>query len=449
LCGTEICRGYYLSYNRKHVKILEDAKPLLLDKSPSSFLVFNSLLLRRSIENFKPEMETELLDHSIGQNVFKNSPEWMRVWAFYLLQEMLKEKKDLYNYYLNSNKKVRQNILDDDFSFLSPEKKLLKYEIDNLFQNRIQNLMISFDKILNFNDHQLPELRLEKPFIVCSLKESISLVSNWLQKCLKLIEPHNNELSHQITYFLKKGSIKKDSLEGLLFNNNNQELKTLVNGKYLLLLLSTFIKKNSALLHVHPALSDILYFQSFTTFQFRMSEYQGFDFDIQIRDCDLTNPQKFLTKSVQPLEDQLDQAKARLETIRKNISAFYAWGQMVFWNRQTLTKPGEHLRQKLAGTLQYPDIHQSFISKYRPIGAEYPRGSRQIWLNSIKERPGKPWGKDVEWKFNLEKDSVFGTFVFDDFVWKTNHRFAILDNVDSGLLLKRSLFVQIWKQMLK
>ena len=444
LCGSSICRGYYLSYNRKHEQIFKDAECILLDNPRNAFLLWNSLILKSSMSTFDSEKRDLLKKHAIGNNVFKNSPDWLRLWAYFILKESLKERKKLYSFYFSCR---REDVKAREYSLLTEKEKLWKHEIESLFQSRLQNLMISFDKVLNFLDHQPNTLFKARPFVKVPLERCIKDLRGVLLSCISISTFNDDDLKEKVKYYLQNKRLLYEELEKLPHRNKNSSLVEFMQGKYLLLLLSEYFRESGHNLKVHPALADILYFQSLTKHYFKMNDFRGFEIQIDIRDSDLTNPHKFLTKSTQPFPEQLSQTKTILCCSSKAISPLYLWGQLVYWSKQTLDKPEDHLKKDARGPIYFPDMKRSFVLDRREIHLEFPGGSRRIWLNALMDSPAQAWRQNSGWHFG-KKSEVFGNFLLDDFLADANNRFTILDAVDNGIVFKKTVFYKIWKTMI-
>jgi hypothetical protein len=191
-------------------------------------------------------------------------------------------------------------------------------------------------------------------------------------------------------------------------------------------------------------LPDILYFHSLTKVNFTMNQFSGFDIEIDVRDCDLTNPNKLLSLNVNDIPTQKKQTKQVIYTMKKKIAASYLWGQMVFWNKQTIEKPEASLSAGRRGTLTYPELNQSFFNDRKSNVDRFPSGSRKKWLNNIRDKPGDYWPIGDGWSYE-NKHKVYGTFLSDDFFLETNNRYLILENINNDFLAKQSLFNNIWK----
>ena len=442
LCGSDLCRGYYLSCNRKHFHVFSDAKNLLLDNSDKCFLIWNAVLLKSCLTTFDPFKQKLLMDHSIGDNIFKNAPDWLKTWAYLVLEEISKEKKALSKFYFFEEV---DNVLSAKIGDLKDKDRLKRFQIENLFEQRLLNLIITLDKTINFLDRQKRDLESTKPLILKNQADTLKYSKNLLQNILKIHDLTDPSLQNSIEKFLNEENCEDEIFKMLPLNEYSNKTKLLC-VKYLMLLLSEHFRKNSRSYNFHPAVTDILYFHSMTKITFTMNQFSGFDIEIDVRDCDLTNPNKLLTRNHLEKEQHLKNINNVIYKMKKKIAASYLWGQLVFWNKQTIEKPEASLSAGRRGTLTYPEVIQSFLSRNNNSSDRFPGGSRRKWLDSIRDKPGDYWPIGDNWSYlNVEK--VYGTFLSDDFFLDTNNRFAILENIDNGINFKLILFKKIWKDI--
>lgn len=441
LCGGAQCRGFYLTCNRKHFHVFQEAKSLLLDNSDKCFLIWNAILLKSCVSQFDKFKEQFLMKHSIGDNIFRDCPNWFKTWAYLVLEQVLKERDSLYHFYFAAD---RESIVQKGFSDLNDKQKLWRYEIENLFEQRLQNLIITLNKGTNFLDRQKKPLRTTAPLLIKNLRESLDHAKNLLKSLFENVTVTDIDLKSKLTKFLKTNKLDPEDEKKLPLLNCESGLKKLISMKYLILLLSDYFRKNIKTHGCHSALGDILYFESMTKIRFTMNQFSGFEVQVHVRDCDLTNPTKLLSKNSKTEEQQLSNTQKVIHTVHKKIAASYLWGQLVFWNKQTIEKPEASLSAGRRGTLTYPEICSSFFKRIRSGADKFPGGSRKKWLDSIRDKPGDYWPIGDGWSYE-NKQRVYGTFLSDDFFLDTNNRFTILEAIDNGLMLKQTLFNSIWK----
>ena len=441
LCGGAQCRGFYLTCNRKHFHVFQEAKSLLLDNSDKCFLIWNAILLKSCVARFDNFKEQFLMKHSIGANIFKDCPMWLRTWAYLVLEQILKERDSLYHFYFAAD---RESIVQKGIKDLTDKQKLWRYEIENLFEQRLQNLIITLNKAANFLDRQKKALKTTAPLLIKNLRESLDYAKFLINSILKKITLTDADLQSKVTGFMKSNSLSPEDQAKLPLTDCEPVLKKLISVKYLILLLSDYFRRNWRVHGCHSALSDVLYFESMTKIRFTMNQFSGFEVQVHVKDCDLTNPSKLLTRNLQSEDEQLSNTRKVIHTVHKKIAASYLWGQLVFWNKQTIEKPEASLSAGRRGTLTYPEICSSFFVRTRSGTDKFPGGSRKKWLDSIRDKPGDYWPIGDGWSYE-NKQRVYGTFLSDDFFLDTNNRFTILEAIDNGVMLKQTLFNSIWK----
>jgi hypothetical protein len=378
LCGNSLCNGHYLSYTKKHVGLFEDkVKHHLLDNASFSFLNANAILLKSSISVFDERKRVKLLEYSIGDNTFKESPTWLKNWAFYVLESIVKERQALYETLLGSV------VNYECANMLTYEMQNHKYEIENLFFQRINNLIITVDKAQHFLSKQDPEkqfpppIRLMRPFeLLPSIFESISNVVDdvFTSNLSRLIHPIRKALddfkvilnesqrdcgqkvipdlptnirSRRISRQISKSKTPHQSvleILGTLLDVWNTEINMpstevlseskffdslsffseefhtplllLVVGKFIQLKLSQTIKDKFPKNSFDP-LCDILYFNAMTVNNITSEPYNSFEVTIKIRECDLTNPRKTFEHNPHTLKEQITYLEKPIETITK------------------------------------------------------------------------------------------------------------------------------------
>ena len=327
LCGSAECRGYYLSWNRNHLNIFQDAQQFLLDNPDNSFLLWNGVILKSCLAPFDTLKEEELRKHSIAENIFKNSPTWLKSWAFFVLEQIIKERKKLYKFYITEGRysTVIHNLLDP-----KEKERFWRYEIENLFKQRVQNLIISLNKVANFLDHQEVKLKIDSPVVVKTLKESANHSKSLLQNVLNNNIIRNLNLRSIIEDFLVDNKLCSKLESQLPEIGKNHALKNLMYSKLLLLEVSEHFRRDPQLRKTHLVLSDILYFHSMTKMSFTMNQFSGFNIELHVKDCDLTNAKKLLQKNYKSRNQQLLKTQKIIYTTKKRITRAYLYGQLVY-----------------------------------------------------------------------------------------------------------------------
>lgn len=95
LCGVEECRMFFLNYNKQHETFFQnDIKRNLLDNPEKIFQMNMSIALKASQQcKITQKMQHLLDEYKLGKNLFKkNSPMWLKSWAYYQLEAIENEK---------------------------------------------------------------------------------------------------------------------------------------------------------------------------------------------------------------------------------------------------------------------------------------------------------------------------------------------------------------------
>ena len=428
LCGDKDCKIYYLGYTKKMEEYFKNDKEcILLDNKENFFLRNNKILLKSCMSSFNQEKSDFLKINSFGKNTYKDSPNWLKNWIFFTLKEIDKEKNMLMEKFKNNSK--------------------IQFEIENLNLQRINNLIISIDKIRHFCSKQ-KKINIEEnpPIKRINTNEIITFYT----KILKYYT--DNELSKEAEFskiilniFVNQYT---PEIEELIkdFPTNDEKYKLIIY-KYIFLKLSDIFKKKN---NFHYSfVSDILYFRAFTIVHFKASDYKKYEFNINIRKCDLNNPLKNLIHNKKSINEQKKDLEKSLSKITRKIGEEFIWGEMVFWSNQSIDKPDSMLKSSRKGCLFYPKISNLFFKETRNSkNCLYNQKSRNVWLKQIKERPGKNWVRSVDWKFKNDF-KIYGTFLFDDEFFGANNKDKIIKCIDKSNNDRLDLFKKFWKKSFK
>lgn len=332
LCGTLHCKGHYLGFTKKHLEFFTgNSKKFLIDDASNSFLRSNANILQACETQFTESKRVDLIKYCIGDNTFKDAPEWLKNWSYYVVQTIKKEKACLIKEFLGIE-------IGDDESDIKPDVVLSeketnsKFEIDSLFSQRMNNLVISIDKLRHFMNRQAPEARSEKPLKVLNLDQHINYLVDILETLMTLNEIETSNSLRRII----KDYIKGDTPSGHLivdgFNQyvDNPKFLRLLRGKMILLETSSKIRprrlghggkdsKDSVGCRSDSlkALCDILYLMAFNVIVFTSNSYEGFSIPIDVRECDLTSVKRTFTLNTKSEEEQLADLIKPITTLDK------------------------------------------------------------------------------------------------------------------------------------
>ena len=157
---------------------------------------FNAILF---LTNHKITIkEKELMQRfGIGDNIFKESPDWLRSWACLVLKSILSEKEELYGQVLNCSP-------DIPYSSLSDNQKSIKSDIEDLYFQRIHNFLVSIDKAQHFLSKQQREEHLKPPVYLVGEAEQMNFYVSMLTALTGSLEQisHSPQKVDKLNIFL-------------------------------------------------------------------------------------------------------------------------------------------------------------------------------------------------------------------------------------------------------
>ena len=315
LCGSYCCPGKYLEFTKNHYELFPtDVRGYFIDNIKYFFIEHNAIILKACTTRFTDTMKKYLYRFSIGENTFKLSPDWLKIWSYYILKLIKRERRNLLEsfsaYFINESKQ------QTNYAFL----------IENLFSQRISNLMISIDKLRHFVHRQPPELRDSKPFLILntndqqeyigniinSLKSSSIIATN--RELINIIKNYNRGTNSGIEYYMDKAKLHITDIDIL----------KILRAKLTLLLLSAKIKEQKVLNglkdrykngEVLTALSDILYLTSFIVVYFKTQSFDSVTVKVPIRCCDLNNDKEAYRYDTSSTSQQLEETSKVMQII--------------------------------------------------------------------------------------------------------------------------------------
>ena len=383
LCGSQACNGHYLNYSKKHTsgflsgKTSVDAGRLLLDRPYHSFMRFNALLFVAT-ERVSNEQRAFLRRFGVGDNAFKQSPDWLRSWACLVLQAILAERKDLYGQVLGRSPECAYAELDDD-------QKAVKSDIEDLYYQRVHNFLVSVDKAQHFLSkqsdaaHAGPPVHMvdeaaQAPFYLSMLQSLLGLtdavrqspatagrLGDFVQRHFgdgghhaatppsstvadppACAEPGTAEhdcddstqslsahsahappsapppppslaefisdfelLSHELFAPDDQQQVHEVFMEALdRARARGADFVKLVAVKFWLLRASEVVGRREE--RRWRTVAAVGYFYALTRYHFANRNYKGFDMEVSIRECDLTNPDKIYQRNAKSAEEQLE-----------------------------------------------------------------------------------------------------------------------------------------------
>ena len=94
----------------------------------------------------------------------------------------------------------------------------------------------------------------------------------------------------------------------------------------------------------------------------------------------------------------------------KSYASQFTWGQLTYWDRQSIADPSASLAAARYGTVCLPDIDSCYAK-----GAVYNAHHRQRMIYHLEHRPGSQWLSSWHWRFS-NKLKIFGTPWLDEII---------------------------------
>lgn len=366
LCGSRICRGSYLEFSNSGNKLrsLEKHQPFL----KRQYLIFQAGIQKKIIN------DSILKEFSFERNILANLPGWLVDWITSIL-EFIKQETDGLTASSNENKVLLSN---------------------DIKENRLQNLVISIDKIKYFLSKTKTKTQ-KSPLTPLRHDEIIKYL--WGKPRLKTminknkrVEPRN--VIEELVMALLGAPLIKEIREIfsfiLLMDSEIQGLtkrskqRAVILMKLVFLYLSEMIQKIAVVLQKESivedkgchywAISDILYFYSFTKCYFRAFEYDPVESpDVYIRKCELSNQQTYQKEEKSDLETD----GSIVFTGKKRYESLFLWEQMTYWYKQTEIS----MKKEKKGVLVYPNLYESFATSN--FGYPFIRSGKVRWIFEI------------------------------------------------------------------
>ncbi|KAK4769853.1 hypothetical protein SAY87_030385 [Trapa incisa] len=415
LCGSQICRGSYLNLTGEGAfqKILEEWHGIL-DR-------YQLMVEACEINSVSNEDYYDLGRAGLGSCLLGGLPDWLVAYSARLVRFINFERTKLPQEILKHNlEEKRKYFLDVN---LENEKSEAEIQAEGVYNQRLQNLAITLDKVryvmtCAFSDPKKAPPPLER----LNPEEAVSFLwsgeGSLVEELFDCITPHSdadilNELKSKINEHDPSGS---DDLQMAL--------------KRSLLWLRDEIRDLSCTPKCrHDAAADLIHIYAHTKCFFKLREYKT-----------VTSPPVFIS----PLDlgpkysDKLGGGHEYCKTYGEN----YCLGQLIFWYLQTNSEPDSTLFRMSRGCLSLPEVG-SFYAKLQKPSRQRVYGTRTVrfMLTRMEKQPQRPWPKDRIWTFKTSP-KVFGSPMLDSVLKNTP-----LDREMVHWLKNRlSVFHAIWDQ---
>ncbi|KRX01790.1 hypothetical protein PPERSA_00163 [Pseudocohnilembus persalinus] len=401
-------------------------------------------------EQNKNEINNNNVNINIKDNINKINEEF---------SEQKEDAKNDIQYREIQKKKVYNDIFCDNEEEImqkNPGKannfKLYKYFAMERMENRLQNLVITVDKIKYFlhksQDNAKPLILLDKNEVLYNIlgdfdddefiskRREFSIIGELydlfisyrkLPECQKAAK-----FTRQMYNFVKNNDLVK----------NDVQLQLLCTRIYFLILSQYFRKMEKSYFHYY-GMQIIIYMMAFTHTFFSNHEYPNITSEkIVLRDNEIFNMEMLTNKQ------ELKNLQQKFFEDSKLYSPQFVWGQLTAWFKQTVANPHASLSQDRRGTLSNPVLNTSFRTTQTtmPFQEKNDKNPRQSFINHLRTKPKDSWPPDfAKWSF---KNSLkfYGTLVFEGVHSKervgdlTN---LVLGHIDSQFAKKREIFYEV------
>jgi hypothetical protein len=376
LCGSHNCRGAFLQYsNDKYFQVIMSAHQNTLDRT--------SQIVRASTEPFLEEDRLLLEKHNLRDSVQDGAPDWLLKWGALILEFADFEKEQLIAYLQRKYKGI--------YNLQSARD-----EGQHIHATRVQNLVITLEKIKYVlrqkGQSQAPPVRiLSTSEVIDALwtkgknggKDGI--VRDIARLGLKSMDAKQPELSMRLKEILKIKVPRTE--EGLRYLRENIILE----------IRDMFWKFKQTPSKRFAAAGDLLTLYAHTKMHFTNTSYIGVKSpSIKLRQCDVG-------ETIHPLSEKSEVVKG------KNYGPGYIWGQMNFWERQTIAQPDSSLMAARYGPVVLPDATCCFSTTLNDYGPSRRKDTINRWV----ERPHEQIPTRFHWRFK-NPHRIYGSPMLDE-----------------------------------
>ena len=98
----------------------------------------------------------------------------------------------------------------------------------------------------------------------------------------------------------------------------------------------------------------------------------------------------------------------------KRYNAQYVWGQLNFWDRQTIEQPDASLSQCRRGTVALPTAESCYSGSNGPLRRAYDYKARKELLRTLECKAGVPW--PTKWHWSFRNGKLYGSPWLDAYI---------------------------------
>ncbi|KAF7805830.1 putative histone-lysine N-methyltransferase ATXR3 [Senna tora] len=395
LCGSQVCRGSYLNLTGEGAfqKVLEEWHGIL----DCHYLMLEACELNSVSE----EDYNDLGRAGLGSCLLGGLPDWLVAYTARLVRFINFERTKLPEEILRHNLEEKRKFFSDTCLDLEVERSDAEVQAEGVYNQRLQNLAITLDKVRYvmrsvYGDPR----RAPPPLVKLSPEAAVSFLwkgeDSFVEELLQCMAPHVeedtlNDLKSKIHAIDPSGSgdIQKELQKSLLWLRD--EVRNLP---------CTYKCR-------HDAAADLIHIYAYTKYFFRIQGYET-----------ITSPPVYIS----PLDlcpKYTDKLGAGVQEYRKTYGENYCLGQLIFWHNQSNAEPDCSLARASRGCLSLPDIG-SFYAKVEKPSRHRVNGPRTVrsMLAIMEKQPHGPWPKDRMWTFK-SSPNFFGSPMLDAVIYNS------------------------------
>ncbi|XP_057457990.1 histone-lysine N-methyltransferase ATXR3-like isoform X2 [Lotus japonicus] len=387
LCGSQVCRGSYLNLTGEGAfeKVLKDSHGILYR---------HYLMLEACELNCVSEDDYNDLGRAgLGRCLLGGLPDWLVAYAARLVRFINFERTRLPEEILKHNLEEKRKYFSE--ICLDVEKSDAEVQAEGVYNQRLQNLAVTLDKVRYvmrciFGDPRKAPPPLEKLSPEAIVSYLWKGEGSFVEDLLQCIAPHVEE---DMLNDLKSRIHARDPSSSA---DIQKELQ-----KSLLWLRDEVRNLSCAYKCRHDAAADLIHIYAYTKYFFRIRDYQT-----------ITSPPVYIS----PLDlgpKYTNKLGAEFQEYRKTYGENYCLGQLMFWHNQSYSNPDRCLARASRGCLSLPDINSFYTKAQEPSGHRVygPRTVRSM-LARMEKQPQRSWPKDQIWSFR-SSPIFFGSPMLD------------------------------------
>ncbi|KAJ7981346.1 histone-lysine N-methyltransferase ATXR3 [Quillaja saponaria] len=374
LCGSQVCRGSYLNLTGEGAfeKVLKEWHGIL-DR-------YHLMVEACELNTVSEEDYNDLGRAGLGSCLLGGLPDWLVAYSARLVRFINFERTKLPEEILKHNLEEKRKYFSE--ICLEVEKSDAEVQAEGVYNQRLQNLAVTLDKVRYvmrcvFGDPRKAPPPLEK----LSSEAAVSFIWNgegsFVEELLQCMAPHVEEdtLDNLKSKIQAHGPSDSDDIQ--------RELQ-----KSLLWLRDEVRNLPCTYKCRHDAAADLIHIYAYTKCFVRIREYKA-----------VTSPPVYIS----PLDlgpKYTDKMGAGFQEYCKTYGENYCLSQLIFWYNQCNAEPECSMARTGRGCLSLPDIG-SFYTKVQKPSRHRVYGPMTVrsMVARMEKHPQRPWPKDQIWLF--------------------------------------------------